>query len=232
MSLDRYLTLRYPLKYGRNKRRSLMAYKIITIWLISFGICLPLFILGLVDPTNVYNESTRACFPSHRTFKIYGSFVAFFIPLVIMIVTYALTMSALQQAHTTKKKSHKRRQKMHAVMNLATIAMRWKRAVGNETVDEQKSTNLLTAKGGITEKNLQTMNLFALPSNHQRKRASSLLVAEQYSSGNKSLTKRTFVSNNRLNETLKPLAPITWYKRREKQLQPLPEKSSLFFFSN
>lgn len=32
MSLDRYLTLRYPLKYGRNKRRSLMAYKIITIW--------------------------------------------------------------------------------------------------------------------------------------------------------------------------------------------------------
>ncbi|CAF1689469.1 unnamed protein product, partial [Adineta ricciae] len=94
MSLNRYQTLRYPLKYGRNKRRSLVTYKIITIWIISFAICLPLFILALIDSSNVYNEKTRACFPTHRTFKIYGSFVAFFIPLIIMIVTYALTMTA------------------------------------------------------------------------------------------------------------------------------------------
>ena len=140
MSLDRYLTLRYPLKYGRNKRRSLMAYKIITIWLISFAICLPLFILGLIDSSNVYNAQTRACFPAHRTFKIYGSFVAFFIPLVIMIVTYALTMSALQQAHTTKKERTKRQKKMHAVINLAAMAVRWKRAVNTIELPDEKKT--------------------------------------------------------------------------------------------
>jgi hypothetical protein len=245
MSLDHYLTLRYPLKYGRNKRRSLMAYKIITIWLkkrillnknliyfflcrlISFGICLPLFILGLVDPSNVYNATTRACFPLHRTFKIYGSFVAFFIPLIIMVVTYALTMSALQQAHTTKKKRHSRREKMQSVINLATIAMRWKRAVNNDIVDEQRNS--------IKSIRLEQKNPI-LPINHQRKRATSLLTNEQHSSGNKHLSKRIFVSNNRLHETLKPLAPITWYKRREKQLQTLPEKSSkskqIFFNSN
>jgi hypothetical protein len=192
--------------------------------LISFAICLPLFILGLVDPSNVYNEATRACFPAHRTFKIYGSFVAFFIPLIIMIVTYALTMSALQQAHSTKKKYHSRRKKMHAVINLATIAMRWKRAVNNETGDEQK--NSIESTSIRTEQKPQTLNLTALPLNQQRKRATSLLVNEHQSSGNKHLSKRIFVSNYRLNETLKPLTPITWYKRREKQLQSLPEKSS------
>ncbi|CAF0755109.1 unnamed protein product [Rotaria sordida] len=223
MSLDRYLTLRYPLKYGRNKRRSLMAYKIITIWLISFGICLPLFILGLVDSSNVYNETTRACFPAHRTFKIYGSFVAFFIPLIIMIVTYALTMSALQQAHTTKKKRHTRRQKMHAVINLAAMAMRWKRAVNNDNIDENKTS--IQSTSIRTKQNIQRLSLISVPLNYQRKRASSLLVNEQYSSNNKNLSKRIFVSHHRLNETLKPLAPITWYKRREKHLQTLPEKS-------
>ncbi|CAF0778844.1 unnamed protein product [Adineta ricciae] len=221
MSLDRYLTLRYPLKYGRNKRRSLMAYKIITIWLISFGICLPLFILGLVDPTNVYNEATRACFPSHRTFKIYGSFVAFFIPLVIMVVTYALTMSALQQAHTTKKNRYTRRQKMHAVINLATMAMRWKRAVNNDTADEQKTSNESVAVKS-DEKN-QTISSTSESSHCQRKRATSLLEPSQYASGKKGLVERIFTSNYRLNE---PRAPITWHKRKEKVLQPLDEKST------
>jgi hypothetical protein len=138
-----------------------------------------------------------------------------------MIVTYALTMSALQQAYTTKKKHHSRRQKMHAVINLATIAMRWKRAVNSEINDEQKSS--IESTSIRPEQKLQTMNLTSLPLSSQRKRASSLLVNEP---GNKHFSKRIFVSNNRLNETLKPLATITWYKRREKQLQPLPEKSS------
>ncbi|CAF3667742.1 unnamed protein product [Adineta steineri] len=226
MSLDRYLTLRYPLKYGRNKRRSLMAYKIITIWLISFGICLPLFILGLVDPTNVYNEATHACFPSHRTFKIYGSFVAFFIPLVIMIVTYALTMSALQQAHTTKKNRYTRRQKMHAVINLATMAMRWKRAVNTETTDGQKSITESTPPVKSPEQKGQTITSPSTPADCPRKRATSLLETRQYSLEKKNLTKRKYISNYRLSETLKPLAPITWHKRRDKQLQPLPEKSA------
>ena len=137
-----------------------------------------------------------------------------------MIVTYALTMSALQQAHTTKKKRHSRRQKMHAVINLATIAMRWKRAVNNEMIDEQKPS--------IQSTSIKSeQKLAAILSNSQpRKRATSLLVNEQNSSRNKPLSKRMFISNNRLNETIKPLTPITWYKRREKQLQPLPEKSS------
>ncbi len=213
MSLDRYLTLRYPLKYGRNKRRSLMAYKIITIWLISFAICLPLFILGLVDTSNVYNATTRACFPAHRTFKIYGSFVAFFIPLIIMIVTYALTMSALQQAHTTKIERKKRREKIHAVINIAAMAIRWKRAVNTvEIPDEKKSTV-------APEQTIQA-NHDQFPQRiPRRKRASSLLTNEHPK-------KPIFTSSQRLSGSSKALSPIHWRKNRAKPLRPLSEKSS------
>jgi hypothetical protein len=209
MSLDRYLTLRYPLKYGRNKRRSLMAYKIITIWLISFAICLPLFILGLVDSSNVFNEQTRACFPAHRTFKIYGSFVAFFIPLIIMIVTYALTMTALQQAHTTKRERKKRRERIHAVINLAAMAIRWKRAVNSvEIPDEKKSTII------IPEQENQIINEKLPQKILERKRASSLLTKEHPK-------KQIFTSSQRLNET----SSLNWGKNKQKLLKPLGEKS-------
>lgn len=214
MSLDRYLTLRYPLKYGRNKRRSLMAYKIITIWLISFAICLPLFILGLVDKSNVYNEQTRACFPAHRTFKIYGSFVAFFIPLIIMIVTYALTMTALQQAHTTKKERKKRHERMHAVINLAAMAIRWKRAVNTvEIPDEKKSTT------NVPEQQIQSIEEKPVKKSPPRRRASSLLTNSQ--------PKRAmFTSSQRLSESARTFSPNHWKKHKEKILKPLTEKSS------
>jgi len=212
MSLDRYLTLRYPLKYGRNKRRSLMAYKIITIWLISFAICLPLFILGLIDSSNVYNAQTRACFPAHRTFKIYGSFVAFFIPLVIMIVTYALTMSALQQAHTTKKERTKRQKKMHAVINLAAMAVRWKRAVNTIELPDEKKT--------IEEKSKPNIEIIEEKKSKKitRKRASSL-------HDNQPTKKTIFTSNQRLNETSKPFSLSQWKKQQEKVLKPVNEKT-------
>jgi hypothetical protein len=112
---------------------------------------------------------------------------------------------------------------MHAVINLATIAMRWKRAVNNEIIDEQKSSIQSTPLKSVQKNSI--LNLTSLSDNQQRKRATSLLVNEQQTPRQKQLSKRIFISNTRLNETIKPLTPINWYKRREKQLQPLPEKS-------
>lgn len=211
----------------RSARTAIIFIVLVLVFrLISFAICLPLFILGLVDSSNVFNEVTQACFPAHRTFKIYGSFVAFFIPLLIMIVTYALTMSALQQAHTTKKKRYTRRQKMHAVINLATMAMRWKRAINNETITAEKALRQSTSTTCRTEQeNLANLHYRASQA-YQRKRASSLLENESSSAGLKPLAKRLFISNNRLNDTSKPLTPMNWYKQRDKPLQPLPERSS------
>ncbi|CAF3757787.1 unnamed protein product [Rotaria sp. Silwood1] len=205
MSLDRYLTLRYPLKYGRNKRRSLMAYKIITIWLISFAICLPLFILSLVDSTNVFDEKAHACFPSNRIFKLYGSFVAFFIPLIIMIVTYALTMYALRQAHTTKKKRYKGRKKIHAVMNIAAMAVRWKRAVNNVEISSIEKQSTI-----IPEQDMQS-SINKIPIDYAKRRATSLRIHRQS-------PKTQFTSNQRLNESLKLSSTSNWQKQSVKQL--------------
>ncbi|CAF3528844.1 unnamed protein product [Rotaria socialis] len=212
MSLDRYLTLRYPLKYGRNKRRSLMAYKIITIWLISFAICLPLFILSIVDSTNVYDEKSRACFPSNRAFKIYGSCVAFFIPLIIMIVTYALTMSALRQAHTTKKKRYKGQKNIHAVISIAAMAVRWKRAVNTVEISVEKSPSI------IPEPETQT-GYTKSPINYERKRASSLRTNEHPQ-------KPIFTSSQRLNDSIKSSSPIAWRKKRDEKQTLSPAKTT------
>jgi hypothetical protein len=210
MSLNRYQTLRYPLKYGRNKRRSLVTYKIITIWLISFAICLPLFILGLTDSSNVYNEKTRLCFAAHRTFKIYGSVVAFFIPLVIMIITYALTMVALQQAHTTKRLRSKRQRKIRAVVNLAAMAIKWKRAVNTvEIPDEKQSSTKPEHQSSSAEQQI--------PVNGARKRASSLL-------GNVPPKKSIFVSSQHLNEHSQSGTATHRHASQENQLEPFPGK--------
>lgn len=203
MSLDRYLTLRYPLKYGRHKRRSLMAYKIITIWLISFAICLPLFILSLVDSTNVYNEKEHTCFPSNRTFKIYGSVVAFFIPLIIMIVTYALTMSALRQAHTTKKQRYKGRKRMNTVLNIAAMAVRWKRAVNTVEISVEKSQTI------APEPETQVADP-KIPKPYGRRRASSLRLEQN-------LPKPIFVSTHGLNQSIKLNLPSKWHKDEDMQ---------------
>ena len=95
MSMDRYFTLKYPMKYGRNKTRTMVALKICFVWVISIGICSPVCILGFMDYSNVYNHSSGACVPTIRSFIIYGSLFAFCIPLCIMVVTYVMTIKIL-----------------------------------------------------------------------------------------------------------------------------------------
>ena len=211
MSLDRYLTLRYPLKYGRNKRRSLMACKILTIWLISFAICLPIFILSLLDSSNVYNEETCVCFPSNRIFKLYGSFVAFLIPLIIMIATYTLTIISLRKVCTTKKRS-KERKEMRAVIDAAAIAIKWKRAINSvEIPHEQKSSIVPEQEIQLLDKKISIY--------YERQRTSSLGTDE-------SSRNLMFTSSQRLNATSKFPSSIDRARYEDKQLNLLQEKFS------
>ena len=39
MSMDRFFTLKCPMKYGRNKTRRMVAMKILFVWVVSIGIC-------------------------------------------------------------------------------------------------------------------------------------------------------------------------------------------------
>lgn len=59
---------------------------------------MPIPVLGLRDHSKVFNDGS--CVLTDNNFVLVGSFVAFFIPLTIMVVTYFLTINALQNEAT------------------------------------------------------------------------------------------------------------------------------------
>ena len=119
MSMDRYFTIRFPFRYGRNKTRRIMLLKIIAVWAISVAISSPVFVLGIYDAKNVLAENI--CAPNNVFFKIYGSIFAFYIPFLIMIVTYALTMRSLRNVLVNKKKFDRERRQKQTFRPLAQI---------------------------------------------------------------------------------------------------------------
>ncbi|KAK6195881.1 hypothetical protein SNE40_001217 [Patella caerulea] len=93
MSMDRYFTLKYPMRYGRNKTKKMVLLKIFFVWAVSIAVSSPVCIHGFIDTSIVYSHGQ--CVPTLKTFVIYGSVFAFYIPLIIMIVTYVLTIQIL-----------------------------------------------------------------------------------------------------------------------------------------
>jgi hypothetical protein len=119
MSMDRYFTIRFPFRYGRNKTRRIMLLKIIAVWAISTAISSPVFVLGIVDKQNVL--SNGVCAPNNASFKLYGSVFAFYIPFIIMITTYALTMRSLRNVLVNKRKYNRERRLKQTFRPLAQL---------------------------------------------------------------------------------------------------------------
>lgn len=59
---------------------------------------MPIPVLGLRDHSKVFKDGS--CLLTDNSFVLIGSFVAFFVPLTIMVVTYFLTINALQNEAT------------------------------------------------------------------------------------------------------------------------------------
>lgn len=59
---------------------------------------MPIPVLGLRDHSKVFKDGS--CLLTDNNFVLIGSFVAFFVPLTIMVVTYFLTINALQNEAT------------------------------------------------------------------------------------------------------------------------------------
>ena len=119
MSMDRYFTIRFPFRYGRNKTRRIMLLKIVAVWAISVAVSSPIFVLGIYDNRNVLSDGI--CAPNNASFKIYGSIFAFYIPFIIMIITYALTMRSLRNVLVNKKKYDRERRRKQTFRPLAQI---------------------------------------------------------------------------------------------------------------
>lgn len=106
ISLDRYMAIRSPLT-TRNISKSVVVIKLAIVWVTSFAISSPITILGFINESNVF--SNQHCALSNGNFKIYGSVCAFFIPLLIMVLSYGLTLYTLisqsQKLHAQGKEN-------------------------------------------------------------------------------------------------------------------------------
>ncbi|XP_062288203.1 5-hydroxytryptamine receptor 2A [Scomber scombrus] len=98
ISLDRYIAIRNPFQHSRFNSHTKARIKIMAVWTISVGISMPIPVLGLRDHSKVFKDDS--CLLTDNNFVLVGSFVAFFIPLTIMVVTYFLTIKALQNEAT------------------------------------------------------------------------------------------------------------------------------------
>ena len=97
ISLDRYAALRRPL-VARVRRTSIAGVwtRVGFVWTLSFGIASPLIVVSVRRPTALLSAD-RQCVIDYAPFLAYGSLVAFFCPLAVMLVTYALTTRLLRR---------------------------------------------------------------------------------------------------------------------------------------
>ncbi|KAM6179068.1 5-hydroxytryptamine receptor 2B [Rhynchocyon petersi] len=106
ISVDRYIAIKKPIQANQYNSRAKAFIKITVVWLISIGIAIPIPIKGIqADMGNLSNTTCALTKDRFGNFMLFGSLAAFFMPLAIMIVTYFLTIHALQKkAHLVKCK--------------------------------------------------------------------------------------------------------------------------------
>ncbi|XP_022525844.2 5-hydroxytryptamine receptor 2B, partial [Astyanax mexicanus] len=122
ISLDRYIAIKKPIQHSQYKSRAKALAKIALVWLISIGIAIPIPIKGLKSsdhPNNVTFNRNHTCLltlESFGEFKVFGSLAAFFIPLMIMMIIYLLTIQVL------RKKAYLLRSRVSQRFNRPTVA--------------------------------------------------------------------------------------------------------------
>ncbi|CAI9727611.1 5-hydroxytryptamine receptor 2C-like [Octopus vulgaris] len=159
ISVDRYIGIRYPLK-TRNKSKVTVAVKLLIVWSLSLVVSSPITVLGIVDEHNLIIE--RRCLVNNDYFIIYGSIIAFFIPLVIMVVTNVLTMQLLnEQARLCNQKKDEGRPMIRRVQGS-------KRKSKNPIVDKRFQTPKSNTTSNTT-KTVPSTRKWAMDSNENRK---------------------------------------------------------------
>ncbi|XP_035729278.1 5-hydroxytryptamine receptor 2A-like isoform X2 [Vespa mandarinia] len=96
ISVGRYVGIRNPLRTRRTYTKRLVVLKITTVWLLAMLMSSFITVLGLIDPKNIMPETTT-CAINNRIFFIFGSLIAFYIPTIVMVLSYVLTVQLLRK---------------------------------------------------------------------------------------------------------------------------------------
>ena len=81
--------------FGRFKTRKRVLLKLMLVWCLSFACALPLLLMYATGTDETI--SNGSCQIPTSLYQIIGSVIVFYIPLIIMIVTYALTVRLLSE---------------------------------------------------------------------------------------------------------------------------------------
>ncbi|XP_029284313.1 5-hydroxytryptamine receptor 2A [Cottoperca gobio] len=155
ISLDRYIGIRNPIHHSRFNSHTKARMKIMAVWTISVGISMPIPVLGLRDHSKVFKDGS--CLLTDNNFVLVGSFVAFFVPLTIMVVTYFLTIKALQNEATLCLDQLVPRPKWSTTFTLSFLPQTslsseklFRRSISREAGGRRSSGGLGGARGSIS----------------------------------------------------------------------------------
>lgn len=140
--MDRYMGIKDPLK-ARNRSRLVVAVKIITVWLLSLAIASPLIFLGLYRPEEILGRDLQ-CAIYNTQFLVYGSLAAFFLPLLVMLVTYSLTIRMLSE------RARQLERRAREGMRRSLSRKRGRKSQQQPEPVEVNTTRSATSSGGMT----------------------------------------------------------------------------------
>ncbi|CAH3979715.1 unnamed protein product [Pieris brassicae] len=96
ISIGRYLGIRNPLKSRHHSTKRVVVIKIALVWLLSMIVSSSITVLGLINKQNIM-PTAELCVINNRFFWVFGSLVAFYIPMLMMVVSFALTVQLLKR---------------------------------------------------------------------------------------------------------------------------------------
>lgn len=95
ISVGRYRGIRNPLRTRRSATKRAVSVRVALVWLLAALVSSPITVLGLMDPANVM-PAPGECVINNRAFFVFGSLVAFYMPMLVMVATYSLTVHLLR----------------------------------------------------------------------------------------------------------------------------------------
>ena len=95
ISVGRYRGIRRPLRQ-RAESESSVLYRVVLTWGLGMLLASPIPVLALIDIHNIM-PAPNICEMVNEHFLILGSLLSFYIPMVIMVTTYALTIHYLKK---------------------------------------------------------------------------------------------------------------------------------------
>lgn len=96
ISLGRYLGIRNPLRTRHTSTKRVVGFKIAAVWLLAMLVSSSITVLGIINPLNIMPHP-KVCVINNRAFFVFGSLIAFYIPMIVMVATYVLTVQLLRK---------------------------------------------------------------------------------------------------------------------------------------